>query len=313
MRWLYNLIFKNYEELLKESKASMTSFQEGEGSLAYAADIQMTQYIAEQKNKLIQYENQYSEAERKAAEQEIQDLEQTSERLVKKGQEYDNLNNASQKAYDTIISKLKDVKNADGSIKKTKAELIEMVDNIQDLGKRAGNLKTLNEAFENLPKAMGKTGKEAEDVKSKLLAMAKSAASVTDGQTKKDFISLATEIEELDMAADTSGASLDALATKLQGKISVAARTADTSLEGAQEEFKKLGAATGLTEPQLKAFVTILQRMGVISAEVPMQLQGVSSTLGAIKPHAASASEAMMSFSGALMQVSSFITSMKSV
>ena len=304
---------ENIADLQKESKVSMTSFQEGEGSLAYAADIQMTEYIAEQKNKLIQYENQYSEAEKKAAEQEIQDLEQTSERLVKKGQEYDNLNKASQNAYDTIISKLKDVKNTDGSIKKTKTELIEMIDNIQDLGKRAGNLKTLDKAFENLPKAMGKTGKEADDIKNKLMTMAKSASSVSSGDTKQAFDDLITRLKNLGTAAQVGDDSLDLIATDLKQEVSSAASIAKTQLDGATSEFTELGAATGLTEPQLKAFVAILQRMGVISAEVPMQLQGVSSTLGAIGPHAASASEAMMSFSGALMQVSSFITSMKSV
>ena len=304
---------ENILDLKAESKSSMTSFQEGEGSLAYAADVQMTEYIAEQKNKLIQYENQYSEAERAAAEQELQDLEQVSERLVKKGEEYDKLNSASQTAYDTIIGKLKEVKNADGSVKKTKTELIEMVDKIQDLGKRAGNLTTLDKAFKNLPKAMGKTGKEADEIKDKLMTMAKSASSVSDGDTKKAFDDLITRLKNLGTAAQVGDDSLDMIANDLQQEVSSAASTAKTQLDSATSEFSELGAATGLTEPQLKSFVAILQRMGVISAEVPMQLQGVGSSLGAIKPHAASASEAMMSFSGALMQVSSFITSMKSV
>ena len=45
----------------------MNTFQEGEGSLAYAAEVATLEKIAIQKNKLIQYESQYSEAEKVAA------------------------------------------------------------------------------------------------------------------------------------------------------------------------------------------------------------------------------------------------------
>ena len=114
----------------------------------------ITEKIAIQKNKLIQYESQYSEAEKVAAQQEIAHLEMTSDILVKKGQDYDKLNTSSQTAYDTIISKLQDVKNSDGSIKKTKIELIEMIDNIQDLGKQDGNLNTLKKALLGLPDSL---------------------------------------------------------------------------------------------------------------------------------------------------------------
>lgn len=303
----------NVSHLKAESKSSMTTFQEGQGSLAYAADVQMTEYIAEQKHKLVQHQHQYSEAEKAAAQQELADLEMTSEILVKKGQEYDNLNQASQNAYNTIISKLQEVKNSDGSIKKTKAELIEMVDNIQDLGKRAGNLTTLNKAFDKLPESLEETGDTAEQAKNKLLAIAKSAKSVSAGDTRQAFDDLITRLNNLGTSAQQGDDSLDLIAEDLRQQVGSAAAAASNGLNTAEQEFLELGSATGLTAPQLKSFIAILREMGVISAEVPMSLQNVGSQLGQIGPHVSSATESLMSFSGALMQMNSFMTSMKSL
>ena len=209
----------------------MNTFQEGEGSLAYAAEVATLEKIAIQKNKLIQYESQYSEAEKVAAQQEIAHLEMTSDILVKKGQDYDKLNTSSQTAYDTIISKLQDVKDSDGSIKKTKIELIEMIDNIQDLGKQDGNLNTLKKALLDLPDSLQATGDSAEQAKNKLVAIAKSAKSVTSGNTRQGFDELIKRLNNLGTAAQQGDDSLDKIANDLKSQVGSAATTASGKRE----------------------------------------------------------------------------------
>lgn len=306
----------NISWLGNEAVTSMNTFQEGEGSLAYAAEVATLEKIAIQKNKLIQYESQYSEAEKVAAQQEIAHLEMTSDILVKKGQDYDKLNTSSQTAYDNIISKLQDVKNSDGSIRKTKIELIEMIDNIQDLGKQDGNLNALKKALLDLPDSLQATGDSAEQAKNKLLAIAKSAKSVTSGNTRQGFDELIKRLNNLGTAAQQGDDSLDKIANDLKSQVGSAATTASNSLNQAEKEFLDLGNATGLTGPQLKSFIALLKLLGTISAEVPLSIETMGSTMDKLKPHVATGIEALTSFSGALMSMNalwSSITSAKDV
>ena len=306
----------NISWLGNEAVSSMNTFQEGEGSLAYAAEVATLEKIAIQKNKLIQYESQYSEAEKVAAQQEIAHLEMTSDILVKKGQDYDKLNTSSQTAYDTIISKLQDVKNSDGSIKKTKIELIEMIDNIQDLGKQDGNLNALKKALLDLPDSLQATGDSAEQAKNKLLAIAKSAKSVTSGNTRQGFDELIKRLNNLGTAAQQGDDSLDKIANDLKSQVGSAATTASDNLNQAEKEFLGLGNATGLTGPQLKSFISLLKSLGIISAEVPLSIETMGSTMDKLKPHVATGIEALTSFSGTLMSMNalwSSITSAKDV
>ena len=147
---------ENIKWLGSESKSSMQTFEEGQGSLAYAAQVSMLEKIAIEKNKLNQYSSQYSQTEKLAAEQEIAHLQETSDLIVAKGQRYDDLNVKSLTIYDAIISKLQQVTNVEGKVY-TKNDLIKMIDDMQDASKKIGNFGQLNKIFESMSNTIPKT------------------------------------------------------------------------------------------------------------------------------------------------------------
>ena len=299
----------NISWLKNESKSSMDTFEEGQGSLAYAAEVSVLEKIAEQKNKLIQYEDQYSEAERAAAEQEINHLQTMSDLMVQKGQRYDDLSTKSETAYDNIIASLKDV-SVDG-ITKTKGDLTEMIDKMQDMQKRVGNFGKIDEIFANMSTEIPKTTKEADKLKQSFMTLGKSARSVA-GDDKGIFAKLVNDIDKLDISTDEGKRKLIELGNSLKTNVKDSLTATSTDLESTKTEFLEMGNATGITKQQLDSFLQILKEMGIISAEVPASLDNIGNTMGGIKPHIATTSEAIVSFSGALMSMNALWTSIQS-
>ena len=299
----------NISWLKNESKSSMDTFEEGQGSLAYAAEVSVLEKIAEQKNKLIQYEDQYSEAERAAAEQEINHLQTMSDLMVQKGQRYDDLSTKSETAYDNIVASLKDV-SVDG-ITKTKGDLTEMIDKMQDMQKRVGNFGKIDEIFANMSTAIPKTTKEADKLKQSFMTLGKSARSVA-GDDKGIFTKLINDIDKLDISTNEGKKTLIELGNSLKTNVKDSLTATSTDLENTKTEFLEMGNATGITKQQLDSFLQILKEMGIISAEVPASLDNIGNTMGGIKPHIATTSEAIVSFSGALMSMNALWTSITS-
>lgn len=295
---------QNYKDLQTKSDSAMTSFNEGQGSLEYAAETEMLELIAQKKQQLNQYTAQYSEAERKAAEQELSDLQQTAELLQEQGARYDQLAGKASKAYDSIVDHILSVSNAD---EKTKASLIEMIDNIQDLARKSSQLNRLKDAFKGMD--IKAESKSLVDFKDKLLTIARSAASVDSS-----FKPIAHDLETLDLESSDARAALETLANELQTKIPQGASEATTQLTQAQNQFNNLGtAATGVSNNQLTAFINILKEMGIIAADVPLSLTHVGASMEDLKAHSASSIEGIMSFSSALMQCKAFMSSMTSL
>lgn len=302
---------ENIKWLGSESKSSMQTFEEGQGSLAYAAQVSMLEKIAIEKNKLNQYSSQYSQTEKLAAEQEIAHLQETSDLIVAKGQRYDDLNIKSLTIYDAIISKLQQVTNVEGKVY-TKNDLIKMIDDMQDASKKIGNFGQLNKIFESMSNTIPKTTKEADQLKTSLLSIGKSARSVS-GTERGIFNDLIDQINTVDTSTEAGRQQLLKFGNDLRDKVKGALDSTSKTLEETETEFTNLGNATGITQPQLKVFLNILKEMGIISAEVPTSLTNVGHSISGLKPPVATTSEAIMSFSGALMQANAFISSMRSI
>ena len=128
------------------------------------------------------------------------------------------------KAYDSIVDHILAVSNAD---EKTKASLIEMIDNIQDLARKSSQLNRLKDAFKGLD--IKAESKSLVDFRDKLLTIAKSAASVDNS-----FKPIANDLETLDLESADARATLETLAEELQTKIPQGASEATTKLTEAQ-------------------------------------------------------------------------------
>ena len=156
------------------------------------------------------------------------------------------------------------------------------------------------------------TTEEAEQLKNSLSAIGKSARSVA-GDDKGIFSGLIQSIENVDISTEEGRQKLLEYGNTLKNNIRDSLSSTKTDFESLKTEFLNLGNSTGITEPQLNAFLNILKEMGIISAEVPASLANAGNTMEGLKPHIASTSEAIMSFSGALMQANAFINSMTSL
>lgn len=297
---------KNIAWLQQESKSSMTSFNEGEGSLAYAAEVQMTEYIAEQKNKLIQYENQYSEAEKAAAEQEIAHLQQVSELLVQKGQRYDQLSQETLELEQSLSLMGADFaeEGANG--------VDHLLVKIRDLTKQSASLKNVQKNFKEINKAVEDPKMSVEELRQKLVGLAKDAKRSSSGEVKKQWGDFATQLDSVKGKAGLTKEELKRMAESSPAfqKLSSNIETTDNELN---QVVATLSKVEGVNPTVLSAFVAKLKEMGIISSTVPTQLNNVKAGMENLKPHVATTSEAIINFSGALMQCNAFISSMKSL
>lgn len=301
---------ENIAWLKQEAKSAMTSVNEGEGSMAYAAEVQMTEYIAEQKNKLIQYENQYSEAEKAAAEQEIAHLQQMSELMVQKGQRYDELNGQVLELEQSLS--LMGANFSDGESTGIDHLLVQ----IRDLTGKSAPLRNISKQFKSLQSTVNDAGsqsaKSVENLRNKLILLAKDASRSSGDKFKAQWQDVVKQLKETEGQAELTEQQLIEMFTKSAAYNGVEEELTqtDTQLKTLIDSMSKID---GVNPNALNAFVNKLKEMGVISTSVPLQLENIRSGMANIQPHAASASEALISFSGALMQCNSFITSMKSL
>ena len=156
------------------------------------------------------------------------------------------------------------------------------------------------------------TTEEAEQLKNSLSAIGKSARSVA-GNDQGIFSGLIQSIEDVDISTEEGRQKLLEYGNTLKNNIRDSLSSTKTDFESLKTAFLNLGNSTNITEPQLNAFLNMLKEMGIISAEVPASLVNVGNTMEGLKPHVASTSEAIMSFSGTLMQMNSFMNSMGSL
>lgn len=301
---------KNISWLQKESTESMQTFEEGQGSLAYTADVQITEMIAEQKNKLIQYENEYSQAEKAAAEQEIEHLQSIQGLLVQQGQRYDELSSKS----NALEADIEDL-GRDYSIAFKGEQGVGMADftaKLRDVVKTASGLKIAQKEFKNLDNAIEDNKDDVTVLAKNYSNLAKHMAKSTSGQAKTEWNNLSQAL-----ASASKNADLTADQFKEIVKNSEAFKNIESNLNGAEQEIKDMSAAMQQCEDvpnvKIKEFIATLREMGVISTQVPMSLDNTRDSMENIKQHASSGSEAIMSFSGALMQANAFISSMTSL
>jgi hypothetical protein len=86
---------------------------------------------------------------------------------------------------------------------------------LQDVGKRSGALGTLNKTIKEMPSLSQKSSKELNALKAQFVQVAKSAANVTSGKTRKGFTSLAKDISKVNVDTEGGRAALEKFAKVL--------------------------------------------------------------------------------------------------
>ena len=297
----------NISWLNNEAKTSMTTFKEGEGSLAYATEVAILEKIAEQKNKLIQYEDQYSEAERATAEQELNHLQMISDLLVKKGERYDTL---SQEALQ--LEQALSQAGADFAAPGGETGIDGYLVAIRDIVGQSSALKTAENQFKTLDKALEDTEMTSQQLAEKMLTLSKAAVKSSTGSVKDQWKELSTVLKGVqNNASFTKEALIDIV------KNSAAFKNLGTDIKDSDVKLNELvntlKDVDGVSNTFITAFVAKLKEMGIIANEVPLSIDNVGNSMNKLKPHVATTVEAITSFSGALMSMNALLTSIQSV
>ena len=296
-------------EDLRDKSATVTQNFETEGSgLAVMAEIRMTELLAEQKLKLNQYGSQYSEAEKQRAQSEIEHLQSIQNLLVAQGERYDTLNSKSSEL-EASIQKLG--KNFSSTFDGKKIRIDDVVANLRDLTKQSAALKIAQQNFTKFDKVIKYTGKDAQKLAKDYSNLAKNVAkSLPKGQAEA-WTQLSNKMEQAGNQADITGQDIIDLV-----KDSEAFKNMDANADQASQGINQLEAALkqckDIPNAAITQFVSVLKEMGMLSMEVPVSLDNAGTSMNQLGAHASTGSEALMDFSGALMQANALISSVKS-
>ena len=298
---------ENIKWLGNEAKSSMKSFEEGEGSLAYATEVAMLEKIAIEKNKLNQYQDQYSAAEKASAEQEINHLQTVSDLLVKKAQQYDILNDQTLELERNLIEA-----GANASLSNGDIGVESLVVDLRAAALEAAKLSNTKKVFADIGKAVKDPSVSVEDLREKMERLAASTAKSAQGPARKQWEAFRDRLKEVKGEASLTKEELEKMLNRSKGfqNLNKDAEAAKTKLNDLVAQLK---AADGVDGKAVDQFVAKLKEMGIIASEVPNQIKNAGASIDGLKPHVASTSEAIMSFSGALMQMNAFMNSMGSL
>lgn len=286
---------ENQGALHAASADAQEGLASGDVSMEYAGELAAYDTIAQKKLEINKLSANYSQEEKARAEELIQVLEKKAAELAKLGKAYDDAQKSADKMEKVLLTKAK------GDKYKT------LVTSIRDLGKQKGALQATAKGLEGLEKAANKPGASFEKLKKQAISMAKDLSTQLSGPAKKDVEGFIKKLEETPDMEGFKSVTKDF--KQLVGNVGDSSSLLGATTNDLNKALNGVGKDAGVTRSELAGMATAGEESGEAFIVGSNGIRTFNESVGEVPHHAASASEALMSTAGALMQMQALMNS----